>query len=132
MLLLRIHQILKAFISNRYVCISLCDFYLGPAESLFQESFYSLLKSGLKSPHGIICCQAESIWLHLNLIKRIVKFNRDIFPSVAYAFTSTPTYPSGTIGFLLSSLDKVKYRPLNSFSTGIIYLFYRTRNSMSQ
>jgi hypothetical protein len=27
---------------------------------------------------------------------------------VAYAFASTPTYPSGTIGFLISSLEKVK------------------------
>ncbi len=33
--------------------------------------------------------------------------NRDIFPTVAYAFTSTPTYPSGTIGFLICSLEKV-------------------------
>lgn len=104
-------------------------FSSGPAESLFQESFYSLLKSALK-PNGIICCQGqkssspfevelkfgkfcfihflgESIWLHLNLIKKIVTFCRDIFPSVAYAFASTPTYPSGTIGFLICSLDKV-------------------------
>jgi len=82
---------------------------LGPAESLFQESFYLLLKSALKPPHGIICCQGESIWLHLNLIKKIVTFSRDIFPTVGYAFASTPTYPSGTIGFLICSLEKVKY-----------------------
>ncbi|CAF4306099.1 unnamed protein product, partial [Adineta steineri] len=80
----------------------------GPAESLFQESFYSLLKSALKPPHGIICCQGESIWLHLSLIKKIMTFARDIFPTVAYAFASTPTYPSGTIGFLICSLEKDK------------------------
>ncbi|CAF2062316.1 unnamed protein product [Rotaria magnacalcarata] len=80
----------------------------GPAESLFQESFYSLLKSALKPPHGIICCQGESIWLHLNLIKNIISFTRNVFPTVAYAFASTPTYPSGTIGFILCSLDKDK------------------------
>ncbi|CAF0730168.1 unnamed protein product [Adineta ricciae] len=80
----------------------------GPAESLFQESFYSLLKSALKPPHGIICCQGESIWLHLNLIKKIVTFARDIFPTVSYAFASTPTYPSGTIGFLICSLENDK------------------------
>lgn len=82
----------------------------GPAESLFQESFYALLKSALKPPHGIICCQGESVWLHLNLIKQIVSFTRNVFPSVAYAFASTPTYPSGTIGFLLCSLDEVRFR----------------------
>ena len=98
----------------------------GPAESLFQESFYALLKSALKPPHGIICCQGkknapngfeeyrldlgESIWLHLDLIKKIVSYTRNVFPSVAYAFASTPTYPSGTIGFLLCSLDEVRMR----------------------
>jgi spermidine synthase len=51
---------------------------------------------------------AESIWLHLNLIKKIMTFTRDVFPTVAYAFASTPTYPSGTIGFLICSLDKVR------------------------
>jgi spermidine synthase len=35
--------------------------YIGPAEALFQQSFYSLLKSALKAPHGIICCQGNSI-----------------------------------------------------------------------
>jgi len=78
----------------------------GPAEALFQESFYSLMKDALKPPHGIICCQGESIWLHLNLIKKIVTFSRNLFPSVAYAYASTPTYPSGTIGFVICSLDK--------------------------
>jgi len=77
----------------------------GPAEALFQAPFYSLMKAALKQPNGIVCCQAESIWLHLNLIKKIVTFSRDIFPTVAYAFASTPTYPSGTIGFLICSLD---------------------------
>jgi len=78
----------------------------GPAQALFQESFYELMKAALKPPHGVICCQGESIWLHLNLIKKLVTFSRDIFPSVAYAYASTPTYPSGTIGFLVCSLDK--------------------------
>ncbi|CAF1391788.1 unnamed protein product, partial [Rotaria sordida] len=52
-----------------------------------EEFFYSLLKSTLKPPH--------------------VRYNRDIFPTVAYAFASTPTYPSGTIAFLLCSLEKI-------------------------
>ena len=89
--------------------IAPCQLSSGPAESLFQESFYSLLKSALKPPHGIICCQGESIWLHLNLIKKIVQFTRNVFPTVAYAFASTPTYPSGTIGFLICSLEKVDH-----------------------
>lgn len=86
---------------------------LGPANTLFQESFYALLKSALKPPHGIICCQGESIWLHLNLIKQIMSYTRNVFPTVSYAFASTPTYPSGTIGFLICSLEKVKSKVLS-------------------
>ena len=30
--------------------------HLGPAESLFQESYYELMKKALK-PDGLLCCQ---------------------------------------------------------------------------
>jgi spermidine synthase len=32
---------------------------------------------------------------------------RHVFPSVAYANVSTPTYPCGALGFLICSLDEV-------------------------
>lgn len=31
---------------------------LGPAESLFQESYYELMKKALK-PDGVLCCQGK-------------------------------------------------------------------------
>ncbi|CAF1079337.1 unnamed protein product [Rotaria sordida] len=79
----------------------------GPAEALFEKPYYSLMKAALKQPHGIICCQAECIWLDLPLIKKMSIFCRELFSTVAYAIFSTPTYPCGTLGFIVCSLDKL-------------------------
>lgn len=75
---------------------------VGPAETLFQASFYECMRDALK-PDGIICTQGECIWLHLNLIENLLDFSRKIFKNVQYAYTSIPTYPSGQIGFIIGS-----------------------------
>ncbi|CAH1773261.1 unnamed protein product [Owenia fusiformis] len=77
---------------------------VGPAESLFQRSYYDLMKSALK-PGGIVCTQGECLWLHLKLIKEMQDFCRELYPVVSYGFTTIPTYPSGQIGFMLCSLN---------------------------
>lgn len=41
----------------------------------------------------------------MDLIKAVVDMCRDIFPTVRYAFTTIPTYPSGQIGFIVASND---------------------------
>lgn len=51
---------------------------------------------------------AESMWFHLDLIKHMTTFCRRLFPVVSYAYSSVPTYPSGVIGYLICSKDKVK------------------------
>uniref|UniRef100_A0A8C9JR44 Spermidine synthase n=1 Tax=Panthera tigris altaica TaxID=74533 RepID=A0A8C9JR44_PANTA len=73
---------------------------MGPAESLFKESYYQLMKTALKDD-GVLCCQGECQWLHLDLIKEMRQFCKSLFPVVAYAYCSIPTYPSGQIGFFL-------------------------------
>ncbi len=78
----------------------------GPAESLFQDSFYQLMKDALR-PNGIVCCQGETFWLFSGLIEKVLNFAGDIFPSVSYAQTQTPTYPTGCIGFVICSLEEV-------------------------
>lgn len=47
----------------------------------------------------------ECQWLHLELIKEVMSKVRAIFPSVHYAYTTIPTYPSGQIGFIIATLD---------------------------
>ncbi|XP_072047273.1 spermidine synthase-like [Amphiura filiformis] len=74
----------------------------GPAEALFEEPYYQLMKEALK-PGGIICTQGECVWLHMDLIKKMHKFCRRLYKVVDYAYCTIPTYPSGQIGFMLCS-----------------------------
>jgi hypothetical protein len=46
------------------------------------------------------------MWLHLPLITELQQNVKTLFKQVEYAWTSIPTYPSGTIGFLIASLDE--------------------------
>ena len=78
----------------------------GPAESLFQESYYELMKNALR-PNGVVCCQGENFWVFSELVKKIINFAGQVFPSVSYAQTQIPTYPTGCIGFIVCSLEKV-------------------------
>ncbi|VDP07840.1 unnamed protein product [Soboliphyme baturini] len=80
----------------------------GAAQSLYQKSYYQLLSSSL-SERGIVLSQAESIWLHLDFIAEMCSYCRTVFPVVSYCFVSVPTYPSGTIGFLVCCKDKVNF-----------------------
>merc|ERR1712035_261362 len=75
---------------------------VGPAESLFKESYYQLMKAALRNG-GILCSQGECQWLHLELIKGMRTFCKTLFPVVEYAYGTVPTYPSGQIGFMLCS-----------------------------
>lgn len=78
---------------------------VGPANSLFQTPYFELLKNAL-APGGTITTQGECMWLHLPLISELQNSVKKLFPNVDYAWTSIPTYPSGTIGFLVASLDE--------------------------
>ncbi|KAH3662404.1 hypothetical protein OGAPHI_005656 [Ogataea philodendri] len=76
----------------------------GPAESLFQKPYFQLLNNAL-TEKGVITTQAESIWLHLNIIKDLQKACKDVFPVAEYGYCTIPTYPSGQIGFMVCSKD---------------------------
>jgi spermidine synthase len=61
---------------------------------------------------------AENQWLHLSLITDLKKSCKTVFPTVEYAYTTIPTYPSGQIGFMVCCKDanrNVK-KPLRSWS----------------
>jgi spermidine synthase len=45
------------------------------------------------------------MWLHLKLITNVVSACGNLFPTVDYAYTTVPSYPSGQIGFIMCSLD---------------------------
>lgn len=78
---------------------------IGPAQELFEKPFFESVARALR-PGGVVCTQAESIWLHMHIIEDIVVNCRQIFKgSVNYAWTTVPTYPSGVIGFMLCSTE---------------------------
>lgn len=67
--------------------------HLGPAQELFEKPFFESVAKALR-PGGVVCTQAESIWLHMHIIEDIVANCRQIFKgSVNYAWTTVPTYP---------------------------------------
>ncbi|XP_038983853.1 spermidine synthase 1-like [Phoenix dactylifera] len=78
---------------------------IDPAQELFEKPFFESVARSLR-PGGVVCTQAESIWLHMHIIEDIVNVRRQIFKgSVNYAWTTVPTYPSGVIGFMLCSTE---------------------------
>lgn len=75
---------------------------VGPAASLYTKNFYEKMKN-VMTTNGVLCMQGENIFLHLDLIKELLSFCKNLFPNVSYFNTLVPTYPSGCIGFVLCS-----------------------------
>ncbi|RZC79732.1 hypothetical protein C5167_042307 [Papaver somniferum] len=44
---------------------------IGPAQELFEKPFFASVAKALR-PGGVVCTQAESIWLHMHIIEDIV------------------------------------------------------------
>jgi len=54
---------------------------IGPAQALFESPFYKSMNMALREG-GKISTQAESIWMHLDLIKGLFRKTRNIFVNV--------------------------------------------------
>lgn len=79
----------------------------GPAQELFEKPFFESVSRALR-PGGVVCTQAESIWLHMHIIEDIVANCRQIFKgSVNYAWTTVPTYPRHILMTFPSPCDKL-------------------------
>jgi len=81
---------------------------VGPAVGLFEKGFYQGIYDALK-PDGIMVAQTESPWFTRDLIKRVFKDLKSIFPITRLYTCSIPTYPSGLWSFTIASK---KYDPL--------------------
>ncbi|NP_001156229.1 spermidine synthase-like [Acyrthosiphon pisum] len=78
---------------------------IGPAVSLFQKSYFELMKRALR-PGGIVCSQADTFWGHLKNAASMRNHCKAVFAKAAYATSYVSTYPAGQIGFALGSLDE--------------------------
>nr|GME12047.1 spermidine synthase 1 [Ipomoea batatas] len=88
---------------------------IGPAQELFEKPFFQTVARALR-PGGVVCTQAESIWLHMHIIENIVANCRQIFKgSVNYAWTTVPTYPRYFIVFFVKDVFKIPSSQLTLF-----------------
>jgi spermidine synthase len=78
---------------------------IGPASVLFETPFYNAMYKSLRAG-GIVCTQGECMWLHVHLIRPLVKSIAQTYTDVGYAYTTIPTYPSGQIGFILGTKER--------------------------
>jgi len=77
---------------------------IGPAVSLFQESYFSLMRKALRSG-GIVCSQGGTFWTDLEHVKLTLESCKKQFPTIGHAVTTVPSYPCGQIGFIIGSLQ---------------------------
>ncbi len=80
---------------------------IGAAVGLFSKEFYASVYESL-TEDGIFVAQTESPFFEEQLIKRVLKDVRSIFPIGKLFLANIPTYPSGLWSFTLGSK---KYDP---------------------
>jgi spermidine synthase len=82
---------------------------VGPAEILFQETFYRTVKAAL-SPRGIVVTQSGSPFYQPEGLKLAWNGLHKVFKNVSVYTAFIPTYPSGFWSFTLASESKMSGR----------------------
>ncbi|WP_341877506.1 polyamine aminopropyltransferase [Defluviitalea saccharophila] len=80
---------------------------VGPAAPLFERGFYQGIYESLKED-GLFVAQTDNPWFKSELIKKVFKDVREIFPITKLYTCNIPTYPSGMWTFTIGSK---KYDP---------------------
>ncbi|MBE3569208.1 MAG: spermidine synthase [Bacillales bacterium] len=81
---------------------------VGPAVNLFTKGFYAGISKALKED-GIFVAQTDNPWFKADLIRKVQKDVKEIFPITRLYLANIPTYPSGLWSFTIGSK---KYDPL--------------------
>ena len=112
---------------------------IGPAEKLFEKQYFqdcfdALREGGVLSTQGcssyalpfspstykmwLTGRTAESFWNNLDFIMTLKAECKQAFPVVEWAWSSTPTYPSGSIGYIVATKDHTRdvKIPVRSYS----------------
>jgi spermidine synthase len=82
---------------------------VGPAAPLFERGFYQGIFEALRED-GIFVAQTDNPWFKADLIQKVNRDVREIFPITRVYAANIPTYPSGLWTFTLGSK---KYDPLS-------------------
>jgi spermidine synthase len=75
---------------------------VGPAAPLFERGFYQGIYESLKED-GIFIAQTDNPWFKADLIQKVNKDVREIFPITRLYIANIPTYPSGMWTFTMGS-----------------------------
>lgn len=75
---------------------------VGPAEALFEKSFYKSLHKALKQD-GLMVCQSQSPIFHQDVMCTSYKRIQQLFPYVHLYTAVIPSYPGGLWSFTLGS-----------------------------
>lgn len=81
---------------------------VGPAAPLFERGFYQGIYEALKED-GMFVAQTDNPWFKSDLIRKVNKDIKEIFPITRAYVANIPTYPSGMWMFQMGSK---KYDPL--------------------
>ncbi|CAN6674630.1 hypothetical protein TRVA0_059S00122 [Trichomonascus vanleenenianus] len=77
----------------------------GPAEQLFQKTYFELMEKALTEKGVYIMQASENIWLRLDRLKSLKDTCREVFPTVQYTHACVPTYTSGQLGLMVCCKD---------------------------
>ncbi len=75
---------------------------VGPAVQLFERGFYQAIFEALKED-GIFVAQTDNPWFKADLIRKVTRDVREIFPITRVYQANIPTYPSGMWTFTMGS-----------------------------
>ncbi|ANS77324.1 spermidine synthase [Paenibacillus yonginensis] len=75
---------------------------VGPAAPLFERGFYQGIYEALRED-GIFVAQTDNPWFKSDLIRKVTKDVKEIFPIVRVYGANIPTYPSGLWTFTMGS-----------------------------
>ncbi|WP_053362950.1 polyamine aminopropyltransferase [Bacillus sp. FJAT-27251] len=79
---------------------------VGPAEALFEKSFYSSLHSALKDD-GLMVCQSQSPIFHEDIMKQSYERISTLFEEAKLYTAVVPTYPGGLWSFIIGSKTQI-------------------------
>lgn len=114
---------------NAYdVIIVDCSDPIGPGEGLFTREFYQNVYKALKED-GLFVQQTESPFYHQELIRKITKDVKSIFPIHDLYLAHIPIYPGGMHCFTVGSK---KYKPEDAKMSGRQALDTRYHNEQVQ
>lgn len=63
------------------------------------------MRKALK-PGGIVCSQGSSFWIDMKHVKETLDACASQFKNTRYAAAMVPSYPGGSIGFVIGCLDE--------------------------